>query len=59
MNLQAEGKAQEPYASFDQAADRIERRLRRYNKRLKERHAPVDEGVGGGRCGAPEARQLY
>jgi ribosomal subunit interface protein len=42
MNLQAEGKAQEPYASFDQAADRIERRLRRYNKRLKERHAPLN-----------------
>jgi ribosomal subunit interface protein len=45
MNLQAEGKAQEPYASFDQAADRIERRLRRYNKRLKERHASVDGGA--------------
>lgn len=42
MNLQAEGKAQEPYASFDQAVDRIERRLRRYNKRLKERHAPAN-----------------
>ena len=35
LNLQAEGQAQEPYASFDQAADRIERRLRRYNNRLK------------------------
>ena len=45
MSLQAEGKAQEPYASFDQAADRIERRLRRYNKRLKDRHAPVSEGL--------------
>ncbi len=45
MNLQAEGKAQEPYASFDQAADRIERRLRRYNKRLKERHASAEEGL--------------
>lgn len=50
MNLQAEGKAQEPYASFDQAADRIERRLRRYNKRLKERHA---SGNGG-----PEASDV-
>ena len=36
MNLQAEGRAHEPYASFEQAADKIERRLRRYNKRLKE-----------------------
>jgi ribosomal subunit interface protein len=38
MNLQAEGRAQEPYASFDQAADKIERRLRRYKQRLKEHH---------------------
>jgi ribosomal subunit interface protein len=36
MGLQAEGRAHEPYASFEQAADKIERRLRRYNKRLKE-----------------------
>jgi ribosomal subunit interface protein len=44
MNLQSEGRAHEPYASFDQAADKIERRLRRYKKRLKEHgsgHAPV------------------
>ncbi len=39
MNLQAEGRAHEPYASFEQAADKIERRLRRYNKRLKEHAA--------------------
>jgi ribosomal subunit interface protein len=36
MNLQSEGRAHEPYASFEQAADKIERRLRRYKKRLKE-----------------------
>ncbi len=36
MNLQSEGRAHEPYASFEQAVDKIERRLRRYNKRLKE-----------------------
>jgi ribosomal subunit interface protein len=42
VNLQAEGKAQEPYASFDQAVARIESRLRRYNKRLKDRHAPLN-----------------
>lgn len=47
MDLQAEGKAQEPYASFDQAAERIERRLRRYNKRLKERHASANEESAG------------
>ena len=36
VNLQSEGRAHEPYASFEQAADKIERRLRRYKKRLKE-----------------------
>jgi ribosomal subunit interface protein len=36
MNLQSEGGAHEPYASFEQAADKIERRLRKYKKRLKE-----------------------
>jgi ribosomal subunit interface protein len=37
--LQADGRAQEPYASFDQAAERIEKRLRRYKSRLKHHHA--------------------
>jgi ribosomal subunit interface protein len=36
--LQADGRAHEPYASFDQAADRIEKRLRRYKGRLKSHH---------------------
>lgn len=40
MTLQAEGKAQAPYASVDQAVDRLEKRLRRYKRRLKEHHAP-------------------
>jgi len=39
ITLQAEGRAIEPYASFDQAADRLERRLRRYKQRLKDHHA--------------------
>src|SRR6202046_3138656 len=49
MNLQSEGRAHEPYASFEQAADKIERRLRRYKKRLKEHaggHEPTAD-VGG------------
>jgi ribosomal subunit interface protein len=33
--LQATGEAQEPQASFDAAAERIEKRLRRYKRRLK------------------------
>jgi len=43
--LQADGRAQEPYAAFDQAADRIEKRLRRYKSRLKshhDHHGPAD-----------------
>ena len=38
VTLQAEGRAIEPYASFEQAADRLERRLRRYKQRLKDHH---------------------
>jgi ribosomal subunit interface protein len=38
--LQAEGRAQDPRPSFDIAAERIEKRLRRYKRRLKEHHAP-------------------
>jgi len=45
MNLQAEGRAHEPYASFEQACDKIERRLRRYNKRLKEHSATTSEAA--------------
>ena len=56
-NLQAEGKAQEPYASFEQALDKIERRLRRYKKRLKEHHAPLKAPPIG--RDAPASRQLY
>lgn len=33
--LQATGKAQEPQTAFDAAAERIEKRLRRYKRRLK------------------------
>ncbi len=36
--LQADGRGQEPYATFDQAADRLEKRLRRYKERLKSHH---------------------
>lgn len=35
MVLQAAGEAQEPQASFEAAAERIEKRLRRYKRRLK------------------------
>ena len=44
MTLQADAKAQEPYASFDQAAGRIEKRLRRYKSRLKTHATGPGEG---------------
>jgi ribosomal subunit interface protein len=37
MTLEASGAAGDAYASFDQTADRIENRLRRYKQRLKDK----------------------
>lgn len=42
--LQATGDSQEPLAAFDAAAERMEKRLRRYKRRLKSHNAGV---VGG------------
>ena len=39
--LKGSGEAQEAHPAFDQAADRIEKQLRRYMRRLKDRHADV------------------
>ncbi len=36
--LQAEGRSQDAHQSFDKAAERVEKRLRRYKRRLKEHH---------------------
>ena len=36
--LQAEGRGQDAHQSFDLAAERIEKRLRRYKRRLKDHH---------------------
>lgn len=36
--LQADGRGHDPYVTFDQAAERIEKRLRRYHSRLKSHH---------------------
>jgi ribosomal subunit interface protein len=40
VSLHAEGRAHEPYPCFEQAANKIEGRLRRYKQRLKG-HSPV------------------
>jgi ribosome hibernation promoting factor len=42
MTLQVEAEAHEPYASFNRAADRIEERLRRYKRRIRNKHGVHD-----------------
>lgn len=42
--LQSAGAAGDAYASFDQAAGRIETRLKRYKNRLRDHHADPDGG---------------
>lgn len=42
--LQSAGAAGDAYASFDQAAGRIETRLKRYKNRLRDHHADGDGG---------------
>src|SRR3990167_9354355 len=44
ITLQSEAMAADAYASADQAAIRIEKRLRRYKRRLKDRHATRVDG---------------
>ena len=44
MTLEASGAAHDAYASFDQTAHRMERRLRRYKRRLKDRAPPNGRG---------------
>lgn len=46
MRAQARGRADEVYAAFDNALDRMETQLRRYKRRLKDHHkerkAPIE-----------------
>jgi ribosomal subunit interface protein len=46
MTLEASGSAPDAYASFDQTAERIEKRLRRYKRRLKDHPAASARGTG-------------
>ncbi len=48
--LKAHGRAQEAHPAFDAAAERIEKQLRRYMRRLKDKHS----GVGNGADTAPD-----
>jgi ribosomal subunit interface protein len=48
ITLEASGAAQDAYASFDQTAERIEKRLRRYKSRLKDRPIEAARRADGG-----------
>lgn len=45
MAIQSGGEAQEPIAAFEIAADRFEKRLRRYKRRLKSHHASAADAI--------------
>jgi ribosomal subunit interface protein len=45
VTLHAAGEANDPQASFDVAAERIEKRLRRYKRKLKDHHAGSGHGT--------------
>lgn len=45
MALQAEGRALDPQLAFDAAAERVEKRLRRYKRRLKSHQGAPQEAV--------------
>jgi ribosomal subunit interface protein len=55
ITLHVDGMAADAYASADQAAMRIEKRLRRYKERLKG-HAPRAYGAGGDKAAIFEAQ---
>ena len=43
--LKGHGGAADAHAAFDQASDRIEKQLRRYKRRLKDRHAQTNHAA--------------
>lgn len=45
LTLEASAGAHDPTASFEQTADRLEKRLRRYKHRLKEHSGPSHSGA--------------
>lgn len=52
LTLQAHGESQDAYASADMALERLEKRLRRYKRRLKNHH-------GSGSTLNPSTREPY
>jgi ribosomal subunit interface protein len=48
IEVNAHATAQEIYAAFDAASDRVAKRLRRYKRRLRDYHAKARERAGAG-----------
>jgi ribosomal subunit interface protein len=46
VGLQAKGQAHDPVVSFEKAAEHIEKRLRRYKRRLKNHHNDIPAASG-------------
>lgn len=45
VNLHSRGEADDPYAAFELAAEKVEKQLRRYKRRLKNHHNPPGREV--------------
>ena len=43
--LKSHGLAQDAHQAFEQAADKVEKQLRRYKRRLKDRHEQADHAI--------------
>jgi len=43
--LKSHGQAQDAHQAFDQAAEKVEKQLRRYKRRLKDRHEQADHAL--------------
>jgi ribosomal subunit interface protein len=43
--LKSHGSAQDAHLAFEQAAERVEKQLRRYKRRLKDRHEQADHAL--------------
>lgn len=56
--LKGSGRSPEAKQAFDQAAEKIEKQLRRYSRRLKDRHGPGTDR-NGERAGNPDFNAGY
>ncbi len=47
MKIHGQGQATEPYAAFDMAGEKIDKRLRRFKRRLRDHHRGPDDDPHG------------